>query len=69
MKMIDWKWLPENLAEATELLEKLEFSIAKLEKYLPYADHGAYGQDKRRITDNKQMIVRIKQMIKENNYV
>ena len=69
MKMVDWKWLPENLAEAKELLEKLETSIANLENYLPYADHGAYGKDKRRIADNKQMIVRIKQMIKDNNYV
>ena len=69
MKMVDWKWLPENLAEAKELLEKLETSIANLENYLPYADHGAYGQDKRRIADNKQMIVRIQQMIKDNNYV
>ena len=45
-----------DLAEVEARLAGLQAANVKLRTYLPYADHGAYGQDKRRIADNERDI-------------
>lgn len=41
-------------------VEKLKGRIYDLKKWLPYADHGAYGQDSRKIYDMEQRIKELK---------
>ncbi len=43
---------PNTVPDILERIEQLEKANNSIEAYLPYADHGAYGQDKRRIADN-----------------
>lgn len=52
-----------NITELNNKRAQLLNSIADLKKWLPYADHGAYGQDKRRIADLTQQVQAIDSQI------
>ena len=67
-KDYNWVWWPENYGEAVEMVKNLKAQIACISRDLPYADHGAYGQDKRTIADNWSQIRRIQRMIDEDTY-
>lgn len=43
--------------------KQLAASIANLQKFLPYADHGAYGQDKKRISELQQQLAHVNKQI------
>lgn len=64
----NWNWWPENEEEAVKMIADLKAENASISKYLPYADHGAYGQDKRRISDNWSQIRHMQQMIDDGKY-
>ena len=47
---------PTTVESIVERIDALGAENVKLRTYLPYADHGAYGQDKRRIASNERDI-------------
>lgn len=61
--------LPENEAEALRMIEHRRNENERLRKYLPYADHGAYGQDKNRIASNERDIAHYEWRIENGEYV
>lgn len=52
----------ETIAEAIEWRKAW---IADLKRMLPYADHGAYGQDLERIRDHERDIVQLNRLLEE----
>ena len=53
---------PVTKDEAVERIARLKAEIESLTKYLPYADHGAYGQDRNRIASNQGDINTLKKL-------
>lgn len=53
LRFLKQPYIKKELKKGIESIEKRTES---LEKYLKYADHGAYGQDKRKISVNKQAL-------------
>lgn len=46
-----------------DAIESRQRRIASIKEALPYADHGAYGQDKQRIRDYEEEITQLKRSL------
>ena len=55
----------ETKASILAEIDALETRIERLEDNLKYADHGAYGQDKERISDLKRVVQTLKTELEE----
>ena len=52
-----------NKETIVEAIEARKAWVADLKRMLPYADHGAYGQDLDRIADYEREIVQLNRML------
>lgn len=52
-----------NKETIVEAIEARKAWVADLKRMLPYADHGAYGQDLDRIADYERDIVQLNRML------
>jgi len=54
-----------NKEEIVNAIEARKAWVADLKRMLPYADHGAYGQDLARIADYQQEITKLQLALTE----
>jgi hypothetical protein len=54
-----------NKEEIVNAIEARKAWVADLKRMLPYADHGAYGQDLTRIADYQQEITKLQLALTE----